>query len=75
MTKILVTGFTGGVCMVRKIRCKNIKNDLEYLGDIMSHQEGREPTPDVARFKTQIEYKKTLCKILRDEKEKEELDR
>ncbi|OJH50097.1 hypothetical protein MPF_0892 [Methanohalophilus portucalensis FDF-1] len=41
----------------------------------MSHQEGREPTPDVARFKTQVEYKKTLCKILRNEKEKEELDR
>ncbi len=52
--------------MVRKIKCANIKNDLEYVGAIMDKQERREPTPDVKRFQTQIEYKKTLCKILRD---------
>ncbi|MBP2030537.1 hypothetical protein J2755_001471 [Methanohalophilus levihalophilus] len=57
--------------MVRKLHCKNIKNDLEYLGDIMDKQGRKEPTPDVARFKTQVEYKKTLCKIIREEKEME----
>ncbi|MDK2891684.1 hypothetical protein [Methanohalophilus sp.] len=57
--------------MVRKIKCKNIKNDLEYLSNIMVKQDRSEPTPDVARFKTQVEFKKTLCKIIREENEME----
>ncbi len=57
--------------MIQKIHCENIKNDLEYLGDIMDKQVRNEPTPDVARFRTQVEYKETLCKIIREEKEME----
>ncbi|MCD4703932.1 MAG: hypothetical protein K8R64_06525 [Methanosarcinaceae archaeon] len=54
--------------MSQKLQCKNIKSDLKYLGDIMEKQNREEATPDVARMRKQVEYKKTLCKIIRNEK-------
>ncbi|MHC1576237.1 MAG: hypothetical protein ACXQTE_02680 [Methanosarcinaceae archaeon] len=54
--------------MSQKLQCKNIKSDLKYLGDIMDKQNREEATPDVARMRKQVEYKKTLCKIIRNGK-------
>ncbi|MEA1984753.1 MAG: hypothetical protein U9N13_03785 [Euryarchaeota archaeon] len=53
--------------MSQKLQCKNIKSDLKYLGDIMDKQNREDATPDVARMRKQVEYKKTLCKIIRNE--------
>lgn len=49
--------------MSKKIPCEYIKKDLEYLDGIIAKQSGREPTPDVARLRTQVMYKKELCKM------------
>ncbi len=59
--------FPGGKEMDKKLQCKNIKSDLKYLGDIMDKQNREEATPDVARMRKQVDYKKTLCKIIRNE--------
>jgi len=52
--------------MSDKIPCENIKKDLEYLDDIIVKQTGREPTPDVSRWRTQVMYKKELCKMRKE---------
>jgi hypothetical protein len=54
--------------MTGTLPCKNIKKDLEYLNGIIEKQHRSEPTPDVARFRTQVEYKETLCRIMKEEK-------
>lgn len=54
--------------MTGTLPCKNIKKDLEYLNGIIEKQYRSEPTPDVARFRTQVEYKETLCRIMKEEK-------
>jgi hypothetical protein len=48
---------------MNSIPCENIKSDLKYVNDIIDKQSGREPTPDVKRFQTQLLYKKELCKM------------
>lgn len=53
--------------MTESIPCDNIKNDLKYVNGIIDSQSGREPTPDVKRFQTQLEYKKELCRMQKKE--------
>ncbi len=47
--------------------CESIKSDLKYVNDIIDKQSGREPTPDVKRFQTQILYRKELCQMEKKE--------
>ncbi|WP_154809768.1 hypothetical protein [Methanolobus vulcani] len=53
--------------MTETVPCDNIKNDLEYVNAIINRQSGREPTPDVKRFQTQLMYKKELCRMQKNE--------
>ncbi|MFY1112238.1 MAG: hypothetical protein AB3K77_11240 [Methanosarcinaceae archaeon] len=54
--------------MTDNLKCESIKRDLEYLHGILDKQEKRNPTPDVKRFETQVQYRKILCKLEREEK-------
>ncbi|WP_321430339.1 hypothetical protein [uncultured Methanolobus sp.] len=53
--------------MTETVPCDNIKSDLEYVNAIIDRQSGREPTPDVKRFQTQLMYKKELCRMQKEE--------
>lgn len=53
--------------MTNQLHCESIKSELKYLNNIIDKQVGREPTPDLKHFQTQVLFRKELCKI---EKEK-----
>ncbi|MDY0386613.1 MAG: hypothetical protein RBT65_05675 [Methanolobus sp.] len=52
--------------MTENIPCENLKSDLKYVKDIIDKQSGREATPDVERFHTQLLYKKQLCQMQKE---------
>lgn len=63
----LLIKYSGDANLTETVPCDNIKSDLEYVNAIIDRQSGREPTPDVKRFQTQLMYKKELCRMQKEE--------